>query len=137
MTTKEYLSQILQIDHRIQAKLEQAEKLRGLATKITTTFSDMPRVPGHSQQSMEEAVCKLVDLQKKINADVDRMIDLRQEVMTIIESVPVKEQRYLLEWRYLNGWTWGVIARGLGYDRSSVYRIHAEVLKKLKIPTNV
>ena len=42
MTAKEYLSQVLYIDQRINCKLEQVMRLRENATKATATLSDMP-----------------------------------------------------------------------------------------------
>ena len=43
MTTKDYLNQAFRIDQRISSKLEQIESLKALATRVTTTLSDMPR----------------------------------------------------------------------------------------------
>ena len=45
MTAKEYLSQAYKIDNDINSKLEQVTSLRDLATKATSTISDMPGSP--------------------------------------------------------------------------------------------
>ncbi len=42
MTTKEFLNQAYRIDQRINSKLEQIISLHALATKATSTLSDMP-----------------------------------------------------------------------------------------------
>ena len=52
MNAKEYLSQVMHIDQRINSKLEQVVKLRESATKATATLSDMPRPDTHSMQTM-------------------------------------------------------------------------------------
>ena len=40
--TKEYMNQAYRIDQRINAKIEQVSSLHSLATKATSTLSDMP-----------------------------------------------------------------------------------------------
>lgn len=42
MKIKEYLGQAYRIDNRINSKLEQISSLHDLATKATSTISDMP-----------------------------------------------------------------------------------------------
>ena len=61
MNAKEYLSQVMHIDQRINSKLEQVVKLRESATKATATLSDMPRSDSQSMQTIlrnTEQVCK-------------------------------------------------------------------------------
>ena len=54
MTAKEYLSQVLYIDQRINCKLEQVMRLRENATKATATLSDMPHSDSPNLKSMED-----------------------------------------------------------------------------------
>lgn len=42
MTAKEYLSQAFIVDVDINTKLDQLDRLNALATKATTTFSEVP-----------------------------------------------------------------------------------------------
>ena len=67
MTAKEYLSQVLYIDQRINCKLEQVMRLRENATKATATLSDMPHSDSPNLKSMENTICKIVDLEREIN----------------------------------------------------------------------
>ena len=66
MTAKEYLSQVLYIDQRINCKLEQVMRLRENATKATATLSDMPHSDSPNLKSMENTICKIVDLEREI-----------------------------------------------------------------------
>ena len=45
MNAKDYLNKAYRLDQRINSKLEQVESLNALATKATSTLSDMPRSP--------------------------------------------------------------------------------------------
>ena len=112
MTAKEYLSQVLYIDQRINCKLEQVMRLRENATKATATLSDMPHSDSPNLKSMENTICKIVDLEREINRD---------------ESL-------ILELRYFSRKTWEKIAEETGYSVRHVTRLHGRGLQHFRIP---
>ena len=131
MTAKEYLSQTVVINHRIDSKLEQAVTLRSLAMKVTTTFGE-DRVQSTKKQSpMEDIMVKLIDLEKEVNDDIDELIRLKAEILETIDQVEDVNQQIILEKRYIAGKTWEDIARETGYDRSTIYRNHGKALKEI------
>lgn len=133
MTAKEYLSQAHRLDQRIDAKIAQVKSLNDLATKCTATITGMPRNP-NGGSTMETAVCKIIDLQDEINRDIDRLVDLKREIMEVIKAVADTEYQILLEKRYLCFHTWEQIAVDMGYNVRHLYRIHDEALDKVRIP---
>ena len=77
MNAKDYLNKAYRLDQRINSKLEQVESLNALATKATSTLSDMPRSPNRATSKMADAIDKIIDLQAEINKDIDMLIDLK------------------------------------------------------------
>ena len=73
MKAKEFLNQAYLLDQRIKSKSEQIQSLNELATKCTATLTGMPRNPNHGGSTMADAVCKIIDLQNEIAADMDRL----------------------------------------------------------------
>lgn len=134
MNAKEYLSQAMHIDQRISSKLEQVMKLREAATKATATLSDMPRPDSPHIQAMESTICKIVDLEREINEDVDRLIDLKAEARRVINRLADPDQQLILELRYLCYKQWVEIMADLSISETSVYRIHGEALKNIVLP---
>lgn len=134
MNAKEYLSQAMYIDQRIDSKLEQIMKLRESATKATATLSDMPRPDSPNVQSMEETIVKIVDLEREINRDIDALVDLKAEARKVISKLDNPEQQLILEMRYLCYKTWAEIAEDLSFSESNVYKIHGEALKRIVLP---
>ena len=133
MTAKEYLSQAFRLDQRINSKLEQVSRLRGMAVKATGSFQ-AERISGTSQHSpMESAVVKLIDLEYEINDDIDRLVDLKREMASLIERIPDPSYRVLLELRYLGCSRWEDIALKMGYDLRWVYRLHGRALKEAEM----
>ena len=134
MNAKEYLSQVMHIDQRINSKLEQVVKLRESATKATATLSDMLRPDSHSMQTMENTICKIVDLEREINADIDALVDLKAQARRVISQLKNPDQQLVLELRYLCYRPWTDIMDELGISETSVYRIHGEALKNIIVP---
>ena len=134
MNAKEYLSQAMHIDQRINSKLEQVTRLRENAANCTATLSDMPRPDSPNKQRMEETICKIVDLEREINADIDRLVDLKAEARKAINAVSDPVQQLILELRYLCYKPWLEIAETIGYSEATVYRLHGEALKNIAVP---
>ena len=87
MTAKEYLSQAYRIDQRINSKLEQVSSLRELSTKATATFSDVPPSGTRNVHRLEDVILKIVSLEEEINHEIDRLVDLKREIHTVIGEV--------------------------------------------------
>lgn len=132
MTIKEYLSQAYRIDQRINSKLEQVRSLRELAEKATSTLSDTPCSGNGNKQKIESVIVKIIDLEHEIDEEIDRLVDLKQEIVSMIKQVKNPEYQTLLELRYLCFRTWEQIAVEMNYDLSWVHRLHKKALGKIK-----
>ena len=135
MTVNEYLGQAYRLDQRINSKIEQVASLNELATKCTSTLTGMPRNPSPSVSPMADAVCKIIDLQAEINRDIDRLVDLKREIVTLIKAVRSTEYRTLLEKRYLCFKTWEQIAVDMGYSIQHIYRLREKAYKEICLPS--
>ena len=106
MKAKEYLSQAYRLDQRIDAKIEQVMSLRNLAAKATSTLSDVAPSGTRNVHRMEDIVIKIIDLEEEINADIDRLVDLKREIMKVIKALPNPE--------YQTCWSCGTSASSRG-----------------------
>jgi len=134
MTVKEYLGQAYRLDQRINSKLEQVASLNELATKCTLSLTGMPRNPNRGTSTMADAVGKIVDLQAEINRDIDRLVDLKREMVTIIKAVSNPEYQTLLELRYLCFKTWEQISVDMGYSIQHIYRLREKAYDEIHVP---
>lgn len=128
MTAKEYLSQAYRLDQRIDAKIAQVASLNELATKCTATLTGMPRNPNHGGSTMADAVGKIIDLQAEINHDIDRLVDLKRDIVEVIKAVDNSEYQVLLEKRYLCFHTWEQIAVDMHYSGKWIQKLHDRAL---------
>lgn len=129
---KEYLGQAYRIDQRINSKIEQVSALNNMATKATSTISDMPGSATRNIHRMEDVIVKIIDLQNEINADIDELVDFKAEVMSVIKSIDNLEYQTLLELRYLCFKPWEQIAIELGYSINNVFKMHRKAIELLE-----
>ena len=134
MTAKEYLSQAYRLDKRIDSKIEQLKSLNLLATKCTSTLSDMPKSQSISNSRLEDTVVKIVDLQEEINMDIDSLVDLKRDIVKTIKSVQNPEYQIILELRYLCFKTWEEIAVQMNCSIDNVFKIRKNALKSVVLP---
>lgn len=137
MTARDYLSQAYRLDQRINSKLEQVESLNSLATKVSSTLTGMPKNPNRTTSTMADTVTKIIALQAEINNDIDRLVDLKREMVAVIKAVANTERQTLLELRYLCFKTWEQIAVEMDYTVRNVHLLHKEALKAVVVPASL
>lgn len=132
MNAKEYLSQAIWLDRIIQNKMEQKEKLEAMAQKTTVDLSQEKVSGGKTTTSaMEKATVKMIALQNEIDADINRLFDLKREIQGVINQLSDISYQLVLEMRYVNGKSWEEVIRDIGFDRSTIFRIHGKALKEI------
>ncbi len=97
MNAKDYLLQARYLDERITSKTQQIASLNDLATRCTSTFSDMPRNPNHGSSRLEDCIIKIIDLEDSLKKDIEKLVDLKREIMVVIKAVPNVEYQTLLD----------------------------------------
>ncbi|MBQ2726345.1 MAG: DUF1492 domain-containing protein [Clostridia bacterium] len=135
MTAKEYLGQAYRLDQRINSKLEQVMSLRDLATKATSTLSDVAPSGTRNVHRMEDIIVKIVDLENEINRDIDNLVDLKREMVSVIKAVTDPELQTLLELRYLCFKSWEQIAVEMEYSIQHIFRLHDKSIKEIVLPS--
>ena len=134
LLAKDYLSQAYRIDQRINSKIEQVQSLRDLAEKASATLSDIPPSKGNRNvHRMEDVIAMIIDMESEISADMKRLINLKHEIVTVINCVESPELQTLLELRYLCYKTWEQIAVALHFDLRWVHRLHNRALSEVEL----
>lgn len=77
---------------------------------------------------------KIWDYEQRIDAQINRLVDLRSEINAAIESMENPEERLLLKYRYLKNESWEDISYELNVSYRTVHRIHASALNNFVVP---
>ena len=128
-----YLKRYVILDREIDRKLKEVARLRSKLTRITEVYSTEPRGGGSIYGKTEEILAKIVDLENEIDADIDRLISIRDNIKAVIEAVENDRERLLLQYRYLDGKTFEWIAAEMNYSWRQIHRLHSQALINLKM----
>ena len=114
---------------RGDATLEEIERQRARAEKVTTSFSPAPGGSGPGD-SMARAVAHIVDMQRSMEQDYARAQKMQQEIRWLIDTV-VEDytQRNVLIFRYIYLHRWEEVAYRLSYSWQNVHKIHNVALQ--------
>ena len=108
--------------------------LKEMSTKTTSIMQDDVVSHTRNVHSMEDAIAKMVDMQTEINADIDQLIDKKQEIMHTIYAVENPEYQTLLELRYICFRSWEEIADKMHCTVSNVFKVHSKALRCVAVP---
>ena len=127
MTAKEYLRSIKYLDNAINAKQAELDRLRHNAESIRGVSYDGDKVQGGISDSMK-IVDKIIELDNVINAEIDRLVDLKAEAHTKIEKVCNEKFISLLTDIYINGFTLEQVAERMGKSYVTICEWHGQAL---------
>jgi DNA-directed RNA polymerase specialized sigma subunit len=136
MTTKQYLRQAYRLNELIQSDLEELDQLKALSTSISSpNLSGMPHSASRPTEApFTKCIMKIVDLEKIINDEIDRFVDLKKEVRETINTVQAPNERLVLKLRYIEFLKWEAVAAKMNLSLKQVHRIHGDALQNIKIP---
>lgn len=135
MTVKEYLRQAYRLDHRIDSDISEMERLREMACSIGAPGFEEHYDPNHPTEApFIRALEKVWKLEERINAEIDRLVDLKAQMRGVIEAVSDPDERMVLRYRYIHNMTWEKIGDVLHADRTTVYRWHNTAIRHVVLP---
>lgn len=92
MEARKYMEQIKKIDVLIANKKAEVEQWKAIAVSSTAPLDGQDRVQSSgNKQRMADTVNKYVDIQKEIDIEIDRLVNLKQEVIHTIENLSADE----------------------------------------------
>lgn len=131
MNAKEYLQRVRKIDRLVENKIAEAMHWKTVAMG-TSTNSEGERVQSSgSKQKMADAVARYVDIESEINAEIDKLADIRREIVLTIEQLPVEEYDLLYQ-VYVNCKELQDVATDMDKSYSWATTIHGRALAHLQ-----
>ena len=90
----------------------------------------------HNNAPFVKSVEKIILLENKINAEIDTLVALKEQIHDVISTVEDQNESLILQYRYIQGQSWESIAAAMHADISSAYRWHTNALLHVKMPEN-
>lgn len=141
MNAYDYLEQVKDADAKIEAKRAEERELWALATSMTQANDGMPHASGVSDK-VGNIVHKIIQAQERTNEQIDRCIDIRDDVIRHIEMLP-RKQYTALHWLYVRkrdrkeknqSWyyTWREVAENIGCTEQNLHNLRKRGVRNLQ-----
>lgn len=141
MRADEFVEQVKYLDSMIENKRDEERELWAIATSMTQNMSGMPHGSGDNDK-MTDIVKKIIDAQKRTNAQIDRYVNVKQDVIRHLEMLP-RKQYDVLYWLYVKKrerlskgqkwyYTWSEVAENLGCSEENIRKTRGRALKNLQ-----
>ena len=98
---QQFLSQVEKLDAVVRNKLIERQQWMDIALGITANMEGERVQSSGSQSKMENAVIKLVDMQKEINKSIDDLVKVKMGVIETIEMLDSPTEYNVLHMRYI------------------------------------
>lgn len=132
MTTKEYLNQVDRLNRMIDNKLSEIYQLKTLVCSISVATNSEKVKSSLSQDKMGDTIAKIVDMEKEADNMIDKMLDIKQKIVSQIESIKDTNYYDVLCCRYIKRMTFEKISEKLHYSKMQVIRIHEKALEQFE-----
>lgn len=130
IAAKEYLLNIEKLDAQINMRLSEKDDLKEKLLHITPTLSpDKGSGGGGTQDKVAGIIAKMIDLESKINADIDRFADMKQEALALLDKMENPTYMTVLHRRYFLHETFERIAIDMKYSWRWVIKLHGRALQ--------
>lgn len=130
IAAKEYLKNIERLDAQINVRLSEKDDLKEKLLHITPTLSpDKGSGGGGTQDKVAGIIAKMIDLESKINADIDRFADMKQEALALLDKMENPTYMTVLHRRYFLHETFERIAIDMNYSWRWVIKLHGRALQ--------
>ena len=138
MTTKEYLKQAYRLDQRINSHIREKEELMQMATSVSSPQwkEDVVQTSKTGDAPFMRTLEKMWELEEQITEEIDKLVDLKQQIHQVVSRVDNIDGQMVLRFRYIHNYTWEKIGIEMSADRATVIRWHDAAISKVKVPEN-
>lgn len=128
-----YLSQVQYIDEMISEKQDIIESMRSSVTG-TSASTEGERVQTSPKDRLGKTCVKIVDLCTQMQDDIDRLLEMKGEVIqTIDQYVTDLKARKLLYLRYIKYMSIETVAHEMRISRRTAYSLHKVAVTDISV----
>lgn len=130
--TKQYLSRVHEIDKMIQYKQKRIDELsEQISSTKSPNYSDERVQTSPNGDEIPRMVIKLVSLQEEMDADIESLIDAKNDIMRMLDNIQDADAIIVLYKYYFEYKSMLKIAEDMGYSDRTIQRIYRRGIEKL------
>ena len=129
MSSKEFLNKMRHIDMIINCKLEQVAELKSMLLPGAVRYDKDKIQTSPSADVISDTMLKIVELEEKINADIDKLVEMKSLARDKIERMENNVEKVILYKRYFGNESFEQISVEMGYSWRWIHKLHNDALK--------
>lgn len=137
MDAKTYLNQARHLNNQIKSYELELEYVNNLALgpsgpnyQADTLRATTPQLKSSFQIYLD----KITNLEKIISDEIDKLLNLKEEIMRTIAKINDPRLELILRERYVNCRNWEDISHDLNFSKVYIYKLHREGLNLIEVP---
>ena len=128
MTAKEYLNRVRRQNYILKQTEKELNEIRAdILTLRASILSE--HVSGSKNSDTADKYIRLESYMEKVNAEWDKLIDMRNAAKDLIGAMTDPMHRAVLYARYINGQRWEDIAMDMHYSWKGIFKLHGQALR--------
>lgn len=129
MSAKEFLRQAYRLDQQVKCNLAELDSLRETASSIRSPGLEEHNNPSRPTEApFVRLLDKVWEMEEQINAEIDRLVDLKKQIWEVINGVQNMDELMVLRYRYVLFLSWEEIAVKMNFSLRWVHTIHRRAL---------
>ncbi len=128
---KLYLNQAFYLDRQVNSLIKVKEETVSLAQRCTANYDSIGTTNASKTNRQENIYIKIADQSKQIDEQIDKLVDIRNEIERLINTVSDTDGQSILRMRYLAYMPMTDIADIMGCDRRTIYRKYNKSIEEL------
>lgn len=130
MGIKHQLKQIRLIDLEVKTKMEELDRLNNSFLK-SPSLKEI-NVQESKVSLKDDAYVKIINLSDYIDETVDKLVDLKYQLIQAIEQLDDSRERTIIWMKYISSKSWDEIAEELQISKTTLFILHDEAIKKIE-----
>lgn len=128
---KLYLNQAFFLDKQINSLIKVKEENISIAQRCTANYNNDGGSNPSKTNSQEMLYIKIADQSKQIDEQIDKLVNIRNEIEQLINTVSDTDGQSILRMRYLAYMSMSDIADIMGCTRTTIYRKYNKSIEEL------
>lgn len=129
MNAKEFLRQAYRLDQKVKSSLAELEYLRKTASGIRSPGFEENHNPNRPTEApFVISLEKIWAMEERLNTEIDRLVELKQQIRDVIDGVENTDEMMVLRYRYILYYSWEDIAAEMNFGLRWVHVIHGRAL---------
>lgn len=128
---KFYLNQAFYLDKQINSLIKVKEENISIAQRCTANYDSIGATNASKTNCQENIYIKIADQSTQINEQIDMLVDIRNEIEQLINTVSDTDGQSILRMRYLAYMSMTDIADIMGCTRITIYRKYNKAIEEL------